>query len=154
MKIQKTQETFGNLSQHGLRFWHGMLIHGTPQRSKNGHFHQHIVFTHFSWFADVFRPQVLSQTPKKAILGPRSYSKGANHALFFFCFFDFFHFLNTRCWESVVKVDRVRSCLVERQSLFLRNSQIAPVHCILMYFPILFVDCNSGLRHVVILLLL
>ena len=54
----------------------------------------------------------------------------------FFFFFDFFHFLNTRCWESVVKVDRVRSCLVERQSLFLRNSQIAPVHCTLMYFPI------------------
>ena len=67
--------------------------------------------------------------------------------------YSYHHFLNTRCWESVVKDDCVRSCLIEHQSLFPSNSQIGPVHCMLMYFPILIVDCNSGLRHIVIPLL-
>ena len=49
---------------------------------------------------------------------------------------------DTSCWESVVKDDRVGPCLVERQ--------IDPVHCILMCFPIVFVNWNSALSHVVI----
>ena len=63
------------------------------------------------------------------------------------------HFVNTYHWWSVVKYDRVRSCLIERQSLLPSNPQIGPVHCVLVYFPIVFVHCNSGLRQVVIPLL-
>ena len=53
----------------------------TPKTSENHHFSRRIVFTLLMGFADVFRPQVLSQTPQKALFYPRSYSKGPNHAL-------------------------------------------------------------------------
>ena len=69
-------------------------------------------------------------------------------------FFSWVHddrLLYTHRWKSVVKDDRVRSCLIGRQSLLLINPQIGPVHSVLVYFPILFLNCNSGLRHVVIL---
>ena len=55
--------------------------------------------------------------------------------------------------RNVVKDDRVRSRLVERQSFHLSNSQIDPMYCVLMYFPVLLVNCNSGSRHVAFLLL-
>ena len=60
------------------------------------------------------------------------------------------HLFNISCWDSVVKDDRVRPCLVERQSLLLSNSEIDPIHRILKYSPILFVNCNSRFSHVVI----
>ena len=50
--------------------------------------------------------------------------------------------------RNVVKDDRVRSRLVKRQSFHLSNSQIDPMYCILMYFPVLLENCNSGSSHV------
>ena len=46
------------------------------KRSKNGH-----LSDTFAGICRRFRPKALFQTPKNAFLGPRSYSKGPNHAL-------------------------------------------------------------------------
>ena len=46
------------------------------KRSKNGHFSDT-----FAGICRRFRPKALFQTPKNAFLGPRSHSKGPNHAL-------------------------------------------------------------------------
>ena len=39
---------------------------------------------------------------------------------------------------------------MELQSIFLEQPQTTPIFCILVYFPIVFVHCNSVLRQVVI----
>ena len=49
----------------------------TPKRSKNGQLPQRLVLALYLGFADAFA----TRTPKKAFLGPKSYSKGPNHAL-------------------------------------------------------------------------
>ena len=53
--------------------------------------------------------------------------------------------------KNVAKYDYVGSCLIELQSSTLSNPQITPMYCILVYFPIVFVMCDSGLCHVAIL---
>ena len=40
--------------------------------------------------------------------------------------------------------------MIELQSFTLSKPQITPIYCILMYVPIVFVHCNSGLRQVVL----
>ena len=42
--------------------------------------------------------------------------------------------------------------LIELQSFYLSNPQITPIHCFLVYLPIVLAHCNPGLHHVVILL--
>ena len=70
-KIVKTWSSF--LARYG-HSW-------TRKKSKIGHFSQRIVLHISPGIGRRFRPKVLSQTPKKALFGQRSYSKGPNHAL-------------------------------------------------------------------------
>ena len=59
-----------------------MAIHG-PKKGPNMviFFPTHCFCTLLPGNCRRFRPKVLSQTPKKALFGQRSYSKGHNHAL-------------------------------------------------------------------------
>ena len=53
----------------------------TQKCPKTAPFPRRIVFYTFHGICRHFRPEVLHQTPKKAFLGPRSYSKDPNYAL-------------------------------------------------------------------------
>ena len=79
-KCKKT-ENIGNI----IKTWSPFLARYGPPRTqqwfKNGHFSQRIVFYTFPGICRRFRPEVLSQTPKNGLFGPRSHSKGPNHAL-------------------------------------------------------------------------
>ena len=77
-KKQKTQEILGTLSTTRTPFF---ARHGhpwTPEKSpKTALFPRRIVLcNNFPGICRRFRQKILSQTPKKNFLGPRSYSKG------------------------------------------------------------------------------
>ena len=77
---KKTQGILGNLSKHGLLFSHDMAIHG-PQNGPETVIFPNALFSLSLGIYRRFRPKVLSQTPEKALLALRSYSKDPNRAL-------------------------------------------------------------------------
>ena len=53
-----------------------------------------------------------------------------------------YRFLNTNHWQCAWKSDCVWSCLIKLQSFFLSELLIAPIHCILMRSPSIFIWCD------------
>ena len=77
---KKTQENIGKTVKTKAPSWHEMVYHGTKNGPKTALFPDALFYT-FPGICRRFRPEVLFQTPKNAFWGPRSYSKGHNHAL-------------------------------------------------------------------------
>ena len=82
--IQKTQDTLGKLSKHGLRFWHDMVNCKPRKRPKTATFPD-TLFLHFSHgFVDDFGRRSFPKrpnAPKRHFFYPRSCSKGPDHVL-------------------------------------------------------------------------
>ena len=60
-------------------------------------------------------------------------------------FFSFhaYRLLNDLCRQCVIEDDRIGPCLVKFQSSFLSEQYIAPIYCVLKWFPSIFVRRDS-----------
>ena len=80
-KIQKMQETMGNVSKHGPRFWHDMVNHLLQKRPKTAIFPD-ALFLQFPQDLLTFSDMgSCSKRLKRHFFHQKSCSKGPNHAL-------------------------------------------------------------------------